>query len=177
MKVIFIMDAESTKTPSSHHGQTRWFALVLGAPPQSAENLAKSFPTASKAMTRQSVWHGLRKRVRIMPRLRLHSLSHHFTTPEADEPRAVILARRARKHRLRGEGRQAMVTLQEACFLSDQDARLWALYGASCRRMRRYDDAARAFRQAIFLRARRQEHRRVQVLRGLLSALKMTNAA
>jgi len=90
---------------------------------------------------------------------------------EGAEPREITLARRARKHGLRGEGRQAMLALKEACFVADRDARLWALYAVSCWRLRRTEDAARAFRQAIYLRGRAGDDRRVPVLKSLLAAL------
>lgn len=107
-----------------------------------------------------------------MSRHRLYSLTHRDSAErEDDPPRDVTLARRARKHTLRGEGRQAMLALKEACFVSEQDARLWALYAVSCWRMRRHEDAARAFRQAIYLRSRDGSDKRVQVLKDLLAAV------
>jgi Flp pilus assembly protein TadD len=112
-----------------------------------------------------------------MPRRRFASLSHPvFASTGTDQPRDVTLARRARKHRLRGERRQALLALEEACLLTEHDARLWALYAASCWRMRRYDDAARALRQAIFLRAREGDDRRVAVLEELLTGVEAGGA-
>lgn len=64
-----------------------------------------------------------------------------------------------------------MLALKEACCVADHDARLWALYAVSCWRMRRHDDAARAFRQAIFLRSRDDADKRVPVLKDLLAAV------
>jgi hypothetical protein len=64
-----------------------------------------------------------------------------------------------------------MLALEEACLVAAHDARLWALYAAGCWRMRRYDDAARALRQAIFLRAREGDDRRVAVLEELLTGV------
>jgi hypothetical protein len=107
-----------------------------------------------------------------MSRRRLHSLSRDdFAERGNEQPHAVTLARRARKHSLRGDRRQAMLALKHACFVAEHDARLWALYAASCWRMRRHDDAARAFRQAIYLRSRDGADRRVPVLKDLLSAV------
>jgi Flp pilus assembly protein TadD len=111
-----------------------------------------------------------------MSRHRLRSLSRPSAERDGDQPRDITLTRRARKHALRGERREAMLALEEACFLAEHDARLWALYAASCWRMRRYDDAARAFRQAIFLRARNDEDRRVAVLKDLLAAVEAGGA-
>jgi Flp pilus assembly protein TadD len=113
----------------------------------------------------------------IMSRRRLRSLSDpHCTERQNEQPREITLARRARKHALRGERREAMLALKQACFSAPGDARLWALYAASCWRLRRYDDAARAFRQAIFLRARSDEAQRVAVLKDLLSAVEAGGA-
>ena len=87
------------------------------------------------------------------------------------EPRVVTLVRRARRHTLRGESRQAMLAVREACFAAQNDARLWALYGAACRRARRHEDAKNAIRQAIYLREREQDVRRAGSLERLLSEL------
>jgi len=85
------------------------------------------------------------------------------------EPRVVTLVRRARRHTLRGEARQAMLAVREACFTSGTDARLWALYGAACRRARRHEDAKNAIRQAIFLRERERDELRAGALQRLLT--------
>jgi Flp pilus assembly protein TadD len=87
------------------------------------------------------------------------------------EPRVEALVRRARRFRLRGETRQAMLAVREACFESRTDARLWALYGAACRRARRHDEARDAIRQAIWLRERERDERRAGSLQRLLLTL------
>jgi Flp pilus assembly protein TadD len=87
------------------------------------------------------------------------------------EPRVVALVRRARRHTLRGESRQAMLAVREACLVVEDDARLWALYGAACRRARRHEDAKNAIRQAIYLRERERDARRAGSLERLLSEL------
>jgi Flp pilus assembly protein TadD len=91
--------------------------------------------------------------------------------PALPESREAILLRRARKHLTRGERRQAMLALREACYYTGQDPKLWALYGVQCWRMRRLDDAADALRQAIWLREREPNDRRAGALRALLGAL------
>jgi Flp pilus assembly protein TadD len=93
--------------------------------------------------------------------------THH---PEG-ESRVVTLLRRARRARLRGEARQAMLAVREACFACRTDARLWALYGAACRRARRHDEAKDAIRQAIWLRERERDSRRAGSLQRLLLTL------
>ena len=87
------------------------------------------------------------------------------------EPRIVTLLRRARRCKLRGETRQSMLAVREACFTSQTDPRLWALYGAACQRARRNDEAKDAIRQAIFLRERERDARRAGSLQRLLLTL------
>jgi Flp pilus assembly protein TadD len=87
------------------------------------------------------------------------------------EPRLVVLMRQARRHTLRGDTRQAMLATREACFTNRSDARLWALYGAACRRARRHDEAKDAIRQAIWLRERERDTRRAGSLQRLLLEL------
>jgi Flp pilus assembly protein TadD len=95
-------------------------------------------------------------------------LSRRRPVHTESEPRVVALVRRARRHTLRGETRQAMLATREACFTCADDARLWALYGAACRRARRHDEAKNAIRQAIFLRERERDQRRAVSLQRLL---------
>jgi hypothetical protein len=64
-----------------------------------------------------------------------------------------------------------MLALREACYYTGQNAKLWALYGVQCWRVRRLDDAADALRQAIWLREREPEDRRAQSLKALLAAV------
>jgi Flp pilus assembly protein TadD len=79
--------------------------------------------------------------------------------------------RQARRFTLRGETRQAMLAVREACFACRSDARLWALYGAACRRARRHEEAKDAIRQAIWLRERERDTRRADSLQRLLLEL------
>lgn len=88
----------------------------------------------------------------------------------SDESREATLLRRARKHVVRGEARQAMLVLREACFATE-DPRLWARYGVQCWRVRKHEDAANALRQAIWLHERAPDDRRSGSLRGLLVAV------
>jgi Flp pilus assembly protein TadD len=64
-----------------------------------------------------------------------------------------------------------MLAVREACFESQTDARLWALYGAACRRARRHDEARDAIRQAIWLRERERDDRRASSLERLLATI------
>jgi hypothetical protein len=64
-----------------------------------------------------------------------------------------------------------MLALREACYYTGQDAKLWALYGMQCWRVRKVDDAADALRQAIWLREREPNDRRAAALKSLLAAI------
>lgn len=64
-----------------------------------------------------------------------------------------------------------MLAVREACLVSGTDARLWALYGAACRRARRHEEARDAIRQAIWLREREKDARRAESLQRLLTVL------
>jgi Flp pilus assembly protein TadD len=93
-----------------------------------------------------------------------------------DEPREEVLLRQARRHSRRGEPRRAMLALRECCFAARESARLWALYGMSCWRARRHEDALSALRQALWLRERDHDERRAGVLKTLLERLEGGNA-
>jgi Flp pilus assembly protein TadD len=79
------------------------------------------------------------------------------------------LVARARTSLRRGDARKAVLLLERASCLASEDARIWALYAVQCQRMGKLEDATRAFRQAIWLRERAHDERRVRVLRRLLS--------
>lgn len=64
-----------------------------------------------------------------------------------------------------------MLALRECCYLAREDPRLWTLYGVSCWRARRRDDALMALRQALWLRERRKDLSRARVLRTLLQRI------
>jgi Flp pilus assembly protein TadD len=78
---------------------------------------------------------------------------------------------RARRQRLRGDQRKALLLLREACCLSENESRLWTLYGVQCWRMGQRDEARQALRQALWLRERDRDKARAHVLRGLLLAM------
>jgi Flp pilus assembly protein TadD len=92
---------------------------------------------------------------------------------ESSLVRKQILVARARRANGRGEKRQAMVALREACALTEEDARLWALYGNACARLNRIADAERAFRQALYLRQQAHDANRARVLRDIIDRLRM----
>lgn len=100
-----------------------------------------------------------------------------FQSSSNDEPREVVLLRRARKHVVRGESREAMLALREAAFASSNDARLWARYGVQCWRLRKNQEAADALRQAIWLREREANEKPTRVLREMLVAIEAGRSA
>jgi Flp pilus assembly protein TadD len=105
-------------------------------------------------------------------------MSRRFQSSSNEElSREATLLRRARKHVVRGESRQAMLALREATFAASNDARLWARYGVQCWRLRKHEEAADALRQAIWLREREQNDGPARVLRGLLVAIEEGRAA
>jgi Flp pilus assembly protein TadD len=79
---------------------------------------------------------------------------------------------RARTSSRRGDARKAFLLLERACCLASEDARVWTLFAVQCQRMGKIDDAARAYRQAIWLRERAKDERRAAVLQRLLSELR-----
>jgi Flp pilus assembly protein TadD len=82
--------------------------------------------------------------------------------------RALALVRRAASLRRHGELRRAVVVLREACYLYEDDASSWALYGDLARRVGKREQAEHALKQALWLRERRGERGRAQTLRKLL---------
>jgi Flp pilus assembly protein TadD len=91
--------------------------------------------------------------------------------PVLKETREQSLVRRAHRYRRRGEHRQAMLALREACHDSGQSARLWTLYAVACVRVRRVQDAKQALRQALWLRERDRDEARARVMRCLIDRL------
>lgn len=79
------------------------------------------------------------------------------------------LIARARTATRRGETRKALLLLEEATHLAPDEARVWTLYAVHCQRTGKLDDTVRAFRQAIWLRERAHDDRRVRVLKRLLA--------
>jgi len=94
-------------------------------------------------------------------------MSQLSSTPDLSS-RSELLLRRARRAQQRGERRQALVALREAAMLAETDARLWALYGSACTKANRWDEAERAFGQALYLRQRQHDVARANVLRDLI---------
>ena len=87
------------------------------------------------------------------------------------ETREMALCRRARTWRRRGEHRRALLALREAAHFCEDDARLWALYGAQCARMGRLGEAREALVHAAWLRERRQEHEKARTTRAFVARL------
>lgn len=96
---------------------------------------------------------------------------------EGEPTEAEALLERARRHTRRGEQRRALLALEQACCQSSEDARVWTLYAAKCRSLSRYDDAERALRQALWLRARARDSARASVTRRLLQELQQRRPA
>lgn len=115
-------------------------------------------------------WHGFRFASRLSRMKHSPSLSGFPSRPE-------LLLARARRAQQRGERRQALVALREATLLAETDARLWALYGSACFKANRVDEAERAFGQALYLRQREHDSRRVQALRSVIMRLGLVRAA
>jgi Flp pilus assembly protein TadD len=88
-----------------------------------------------------------------------------------EETHEQCLLRRAQRFRRRGEHRQAMLTLRQACHDGGECPRLWTLYAVACVRVRRVDDAKQALRQALWLRERAKDERRARVMRRLIQQL------
>lgn len=93
---------------------------------------------------------------------------HKRIEPPGDSP--DVLCRRAWRQRRRGEERRAMVLLRQAAYESEDDPKVWALYGAQCLRMGRMEPGRKALCQAAWLRDRRGERRKAEVTKALLSA-------
>ena len=87
---------------------------------------------------------------------------------DAWTPEVAQRVAQARKRRRRGDERKALLLLREACYLSREDPRLWAMYGAQCWALNKRDDARQAFRQALWFRERAKDEPRARVLRCLL---------
>jgi len=101
----------------------------------------------------------------------------HLSSNPGFPSRAEQLLSRARRAQQRGERRQALVALREAALLAETDARLWALYGSACAKAGRWDEAERAFGQALYLRQRQHDQPRANALRGVIERLGLGRAA
>ncbi len=81
------------------------------------------------------------------------------------------LITRARKSRLKGDTRRALVLLREACALDEWRARTWTILGALHADLGRRNEAEQAFRQARWLRVRAGERARAAVLDRLIQRI------
>jgi Flp pilus assembly protein TadD len=93
-------------------------------------------------------------------------------TPTEELSAEQALVHRARRHRRRGEHRQAMLALRKACNHQMGDPRLWTQYAVACVRVRRFEDAERALGQALWLRERARDAARARVTRQLMEQLR-----
>lgn len=83
------------------------------------------------------------------------------------DPVACALAR-ARRARRKGELRQEVNALRQACSLREYDASMWTRLGAACLRMSRNEEAGAAFKHALWLREREGDEKRARVMRRLI---------
>lgn len=98
--------------------------------------------------------------------------AHATSTQEADfEQRARDLTTRAHRLRRKGELRRALTALREACGLDEQHAARWVWLAAVLRLLGKHDEAERAMKQALYLRQRKGEEGKANVIRGLLVQL------
>lgn len=89
---------------------------------------------------------------------------------ESDDP-VEALVQRARKSRLRGDQRKALVLLREACAIDEWRARTWAILGAFLMELGRSGEAVLALRQARWLRVREGDRARAAVLDLLIAGV------
>jgi len=82
--------------------------------------------------------------------------------------RAAELTVRALKLQRKGELRRASRTLREATALDESNAPRWMLFAHVLTRLGQRDDAERAMKQSLFLRERRGEKAKANVIRRLL---------
>jgi Flp pilus assembly protein TadD len=99
------------------------------------------------------------------------------SSPSGLPSRTELLLSRARRAQHRGERRQALVALREATLLAETDPKLWALYGSACAKASRFEEAERAFTQALYLRQRQRDAPRVNSLRCVIERLGLNRAA
>jgi hypothetical protein len=79
------------------------------------------------------------------------------------------LIARSRRMRRRGQRREAIVLLRQACSLDEWRARPFTLLGALLSRERKYGEAAKALAHARWLRLRAGDDARAAVTTRLLS--------
>src|SRR5262245_20810941 len=94
---------------------------------------------------------------------------HSAEVPCCD--RAAELAGRARRLLARGETRRSLVALREACMLDESDAARWMRLGSLLERAGKFDEAARAMKQSLYLREAAGDDQRAAVVRRLLARL------
>jgi Flp pilus assembly protein TadD len=82
--------------------------------------------------------------------------------------RADELTARALRHQRRGELRRASLILREATALDESSGARWMLLAHVLCRLGQRDEAERAMKQALFLRERRGEKAKANVIRRLL---------
>lgn len=88
---------------------------------------------------------------------------------ETDDAGALL--KRALRCRRRGELRKYKLTLRKACQRHETSARLWTQYAFACALSGDAEEARAALLQALWLRQRCREQRRVETTRELLARL------
>jgi Flp pilus assembly protein TadD len=89
--------------------------------------------------------------------------------------RARELTVRGLRLRRKGDPRRGVASLREACALDETDAARWMLLGDLLARVGRREEAERAMKQAVYLRERRGERAKANVVRRLLLNLAGTS--
>lgn len=98
------------------------------------------------------------------------------TAASLDDARDALVAK-ARKLRARGEVRKAAVALREACMRDESAAALWTLYAALEAKLAHAEEAARAFKHALWLRRSAGDAERARSTQVLLDRLELPSAA
>ena len=78
------------------------------------------------------------------------------------------LTARAQRLRRKGHLRRAALTLREACALDEVNAARWVMLGDILFRTDKRDDAARAFKQAVYLCEQDGNKAKANVIRRLI---------
>lgn len=91
--------------------------------------------------------------------------------------RFETLVTQARRLRRKGERKKELTALRQACLLEEDCASAWTLYGARLADAGRRDDAAQAFRHALWLRHRAGDSARERTTAAVAARLGLACAA
>ncbi len=96
---------------------------------------------------------------------------------EAAHQRFETLVAQARRLRRKGERKKELTALRNACLLEEGCAAAWTLYAARLADAGRRDDAAQAFRHAMWLRRRAGDTARTRSTAAFASRVGVALAA